>query len=169
MSNSGLSRLTASIDAAWQDLHSFLAIVTPIQASRRDQAGWSVKDHVAHLAVWESAVAILFQRGRRHEALGIEEPFYAAGNFDEINEVIRVRLEGTTLQEAIRNLEGAHQQLVGHLTTLRDSDLDAKAREFFPQAPRDDDRLLTSLIWDNTGRHFTEHLAWMRDLVGRAT
>jgi DNA-binding transcriptional ArsR family regulator len=168
MSNSELAKFTASIDAAWQDLHAFLAAVTPDQASKRDQAGWSVKDHVTHLAVWEGSVVILFRGGRRHEALGIEEAFYTAANFDEINEVIKARLKDTTFEEAIRNLEGAHRQLMGHLRTLRDADLNTKAREFFPQAPRNDDRALASLIWDNTGRHFTEHLEWMRDLVGRA-
>lgn len=35
---------------------------------------------------------------------------------------------------------------MGHLRTLRDTDLDAKACEFFSQASRNDDRLLTSLI-----------------------
>ena len=168
MSNSELAKFTASIDAAWKDLHAFLAAVTPSQASKRDPAGWSVKDHVAHLAVWEDSVAILFRGGRRHEALGVEGPFYAAGSFDEINEVIKVRLEGTTLQEAIRDLEGAHNQLMGHLRILRDADLNAKAREFFPQAPRNDERSLIALIWDNTGGHFTAHLEWMCDLVGRA-
>ena len=169
MSNSELAKFTASIDAAWQDLHAFLAAVTPSQASKRDQAGWSVKDHVTHLAVWEDSVVILFRGGRRHEALGIEEAFYTASSFEEINEVIKVRLEGTALREAIRNLEGVHRQPMGHLRTLRDADLNAKAREFFPQAPRNDDRPLTSLIWDNTGRHSTEHLEWVRYLVGRAT
>jgi len=168
MSNSELAKFTASIDAARNDLHSFLAAVTPGQASKRDQAGWSVKDHVAHLAVWEDSVTILFRGGRRHEALGVDEPLLTAGSFDEINEVIRARLEGSTLQEAIRTLEGAHKQLMGHLRTLRDADLNAKAREFFPQAPANDDRPLTSLIWDNTGGHFTAHLEWMRDLAGTA-
>jgi hypothetical protein len=168
MFDSDVAGLAASIDAAWQDLHSFLAAVTPGQASKRDPAGWSVQDHVAHLAVWEESVAILFRGGRRHEALGIEEPLYTAGSFDEINEVIRVRFEGTTLQEAVKNLEGAHKQLMVHLSTLRDADLNAKARELFPQAPRNDERTLISLIWANTGGHFAEHLEWMRDLVGRA-
>ena len=165
MSHSELAKFTASIDAAWKDLHSFLAAVTPDQASKRDQAGWSVKDHVTHLAAWEDSVVILFRGGRRHEALGIEEPFCAAASLNEINEVIKVRLEGTALQEAIRTLEGAHRQLMGHVRTLRDADLNAKVREFFPQAPSKDDRLLASLLWDLTGRHFTEHLEWMRDLV----
>jgi hypothetical protein len=168
MSDSDVARLAASIDAAWLDLLSFLAAVTPGQASKRDPAGWSAKDHVGHLAVWEESVAILFREGRRHEALGIEEPLYTAGSFDEINEVIRVRFEGTTLQEAIRHLEAAHQQLMVHVRTLRDADLNAKARELFPQAPRNDERTLISLIWANTGGHFAEHLEWMRDLVGRA-
>ncbi len=91
-----------------------------------------------------------------------------AGRFDEINEAIRTRLAGTTLQEAIRNLEGAHRQLMGHLRTLQDADLNAKVREFFPQAPRNDDRALASLIWDNAGGHFTQHLDWVRTLVARA-
>jgi hypothetical protein len=127
-----------------------------------------VKDHVTHLAVWEDSVAILFRGGRRHEALGIEESFYTTRNFDEINEVIKVRLEGAALQEAIRNLEEAHRQLMGYLRTLRDADLNAKARQFFPQAPRKDDRSLRSLIWDVTVGHFTEHLDWMRDLAAGA-
>jgi hypothetical protein len=169
MSNPQLAKFTASIDAAWKDLHAFLVAVPPGQASRQDQAGWLVKDHVAHLAVWEESAVILFRGGRRHEALGLEEPFYATGNIDEINEVIKIRLGSTTLQEAIRGLEEVHNQLMGHLRTLRDADLNAKACEFFPQAPGNDDRLLASLIWDITGRHFTEHLQWMRDLVGRAT
>jgi hypothetical protein len=167
MSNSELAKLTASIDAAWEDLYLFLAAVTPSQASRRDPAGWSVKDHVAHLGVWEHSVAILFRGGRRHEALGIEEPFHAADSFDQINEVIRARLEGTTLQEAICTLEGAHGQLMGYLRALCDADIGAKVREFFPQAPRNDERSLASLIWDITGGHFAEHLEWMRDLAGR--
>jgi hypothetical protein len=168
MSDSEIAKFTASINAAWNELHSFLSAITPSQASKQDQAGWSVKDHVAHLAVWEDSVAILFREGRRHEALGIEESLYTAGSFDEINERIRVRVEGTTLQEAVRKLEGAHKRLMGHLGTLRDADLEAKASEFFPQAPRNDDRALASLIWANTGGHFTEHLDWMRDLIGRA-
>ena len=164
MSNPELAKFTASIDAAWKDLRAFLAAVTPGQASKRDQAGWSVKDHVMHLAVWEDSVAILFRGGRRHEVLGIKEPLYTAGNLDAINEVIKARLEGASLREAIRDLQGVHTQLIGHLRTLRDADLNAKAREFFPQAPANDDRPLASLIWDNTGGHFTEHLQWMHDL-----
>ena len=166
MSNSELAKFTASIDAAWKDLHSFLAAVTAGQASKQDRAGWSVKDHVMHLAIWEDSVLILFRGGRRHEALGIEEAFYTGGNFDEINEVIKVRLEDVALQEAIRNLEETHRQLMGHLKTLRDADLNVKARAFFPQALKNDHRSLAFLIWDNTGGHCTEHLEWMRDLVG---
>jgi hypothetical protein len=59
MSHSELAKFTASIGAAWKDLHSVLAAVTPSQASKRDQAGWSVKDHVAHLAVWEDSVCVI--------------------------------------------------------------------------------------------------------------
>jgi len=69
MSNSELAVFTASIDAAWKDLRSFLAAVTPSQASKRDQAGWSVKDHVTHLAVWEDSVVIPARQDNEREGV----------------------------------------------------------------------------------------------------
>lgn len=160
--------LVLSIDSAWKDLLSFLSDVTPVQASARDSAGWSVKDHVSHMAVWEDSVAVLFRGGHRHEALGIEESAYAGADFDEINEFIRGRFETLPHHQAIQQLERVHTDFMSHLRALTDPDLKSPVREFFPRAPRADDRPLTSLIWDNTAGHFTEHLEWMRKLVGGA-
>jgi len=161
-------KLGTAIDAAWQELQAFLAVVTADQAAKRDPAGWSVADHVAHLAVWEDSVTILFQGGRRHEGLGLEEPVYAAGDYDLMNERIRARTEGATLQEAMRSLQGSHARLMAALAGLGEADLEAKVCEFFPQAPRKDGRSLARIVWDISGGHFADHLAWMRELVSGA-
>ncbi|HSB89555.1 MAG TPA: DinB family protein [Anaerolineales bacterium] len=165
--STSIAELLASVDSAWQNLHSFLAALSPSQASVRDHAGWSVKDHVTHLAVWEDSVTVLFRGGGRHEALGIDESVYSAGAFDDINDAIKKRLEAIPLAQAVHQLEQGHTQLVASLSTLSDADLKSNVRDFFPTAPRTDERPLTSLIWDNTGGHFVEHLEWMRELASR--
>jgi hypothetical protein len=120
------------------------------------------------MAAWEDSVAVLFRGGKRHEALGIDETAYAAGSFDEINEAIRKRFEVVPLSQAILQLEQIHRHLMDRLRTLSEVDLQTSVRDFFPQAPRTDDRPVVSLIRDNTAGHFTEHLSWMRELVGGA-
>ena len=72
------AKLSSAIDKAWSELQGFLSSITPAQASRQDANGWTIKDHVTHMAVWEASVAILFRGGRRHDALGIDEAFYLA-------------------------------------------------------------------------------------------
>jgi len=119
------------------------------------------------LAVWEDSVTVLFRGGRRHEALGIDESVYSAGAFDDINEAIKKRLEALPLTQAMHQLDQGHAQLVTSLSTLSDADLKSTVRDYFPSAPRTDERPLTSLIWDNSGGHFVEHLEWMRELASR--
>lgn len=163
-----LPEFIIAIDSAWQDLLAFLSTVTPSEALARDDAGWTVKDHVTHLAVWEDSVAVLFRGGARHEALGIDELVYAGGDFDQINEAIKERFPATSLTQAIQQLQQAHAQLTASLQSLADADLKTTVRDFFPQAPRTDDRPMTTIIWDNSAGHFNEHLEWLRVLIGRA-
>jgi hypothetical protein len=59
-----------------------------------DTAGWSVKDHVAHLVVWgRTEVALLRHRIPMQKSLGISDAVWNAGfdsgNFDPINEEVR--------------------------------------------------------------------------------
>jgi hypothetical protein len=168
MSQSALSshaELVAAIDSAWEDLHSFLQSLTSSHDSARDDKGWGVKDHVTHMTVWEDSVAVLFRGGLRHKALGIEEAFYRASSFDQINEVIRERFKAVPLTRAIRQLEQVHGELVTRVKALSDVDLRTAVRDFFPQAPRADDRPMMTFIYDNTADHFIEHLRWMRELI----
>jgi hypothetical protein len=80
----------AEIDKAWADLNTFFAGLSEAQMTTlHDGQGWTVKDHLTHIAAWEESV-IFFLHGRpRHEALGIEEPLFAKASFDEINAVIQ--------------------------------------------------------------------------------
>jgi hypothetical protein len=163
------AELVSAVNPAWEELLSFLQAVNSGDAATHDSNGWTVKDHVAHIAVWEDSVAILFRGGLRHKALGIDEASYTTSSFDQINEVIRGQFETIPLAQAIRQLEQVHSELMTRVMALSEADLKTSVRDYFPQAPRTDDRPMITFIYDNTADHFIEHLSWMRELLGSAT
>jgi len=166
---STLSELKIVIDGSWSELEAFLAGLTEQQASVQDDQGWTVTDHVTHIAVWEDSVAILFRGKPRHEALGISESYYAQASFDEINEQIRQRIGHIPLSQAIEQLRQVHMTLMAGLEGLSEAKLSMAVRDLFPEAPRSDERRVIDFIYDNTADHFKEHLGWMQTLLKRAS
>jgi len=162
------SALTKAVDEAWGELQAFLESLTEENASRLDDNGWTVKDHVTHIAVWEDSVAVLFRGRQRHEALGIDEAFYKAATFDQVNAVVRERYSHLQLGEALVQLIQVHDALMAEVRPLSEEQLTTTVRDFFPQAPRKDDRKMIDFIYWNTADHFKEHLPWMQSLVSRA-
>ncbi len=162
------SALIKAIDESWAELRSFLGSLTEENASGQDSNGWTVRDHTMHIAVWEDSVAVLFRGGQRHEPLGVDEAFYKEATFDQINEVIKERYSQVLLRDAVDQLSQAHNALMTEVGALSDAQLATTVRDFFPRAPRRDDRKVIDFIYWNTGDHFKEHLPWMRDLTTRA-
>ncbi len=159
--------LTHVIYEAWAELQTFLGSLAEEDAQGRDSNGWTVADHTTHIAVWEDSVAILFRDGRRHEALGIDEDFYASATFDQINGLIRERNGHVLLEDAVTQLTQVHHALMADVRKLNDAQLAIPVAEFFPKAPRGDQRRMGDFIFWNTADHYREHLSWMRDLVAK--
>ena len=159
------AELHAEIDTAWSELDIFLAEVVEATPAAKDANGWTVKDHVTHMAIWGDSVAVLFRGGYRHEALGISEDVYSTASFDEINEIIRQREGRIALSQAIRLLRDMHGELMRGVESLPDADLGRAVRDVFPLAPRTDDRFVADFIHENTAAHYSERLPWMRKLV----
>lgn len=157
--------LIKAIDESWAELQSFLRSLTEENASGQDSNGWTVRDHTMHIAVWEDSVLVLFHGGQRHEPLGVDERFYQQATFDQINEVIKERHSHVTLRQAVDRLRQVHSELMAEVRALSNAQLATTVRDFFPQAPREDDRTMIDFIYWNTGDHFKEHLPWMRGLT----
>jgi hypothetical protein len=157
------------ITSAWEELHEFLRRLGPDQITAiRDAEGWSIKDHIAHLAVWEDSVAVLFRGRPRHEALGVSPEEYARHSFDEINAILWRRRKDSSPDAILTELGDIHSRLLGSLKELSGENLARPVRDVFPQAPASDDRPAADLILDNTSRHYSEHLAWMKAILERS-
>jgi len=162
------ARLLVDIQRAWLALNAALNRLTPAQmTTRTDAQGWTVKDHLMHLAVWERS-AVFFLQGRpRHVGLGVEEALYLNGSDDEINAAIFQQHKDLPRGQALAQLQDGHQQLLRLLEPLSDADPHKSYHQYLPDEPGDDNGpSAMSLIAGNSAEHFTEHLGWIAALVG---
>ncbi len=153
--------LLARIDASWTSLQGFIDSTDPESLTAvRDAEGWSVADHLSHIAAWERAMLYLLQGRPRHEGLGVDERIYLDGGFDELNAAIRDQTKDRSLDEALADLRWTHEQFLGQLDRLTDGDLRQPYCHFLPDEPGADTG--EPILWrlcGNTAEHFAEHCA----------
>lgn len=136
----------------------------------KDVNGWSVKDHLAHIAAWERSV-IAFLTGRpRHEALGISEDVYildlVSGEVDVANGAIFQQTKNKSLEEIQSDFEAVHDELMKLVAPLDDAALQLPYIHYLPDEPGDGEGPpAINVIYGNTAHHFREHYAWIEALV----
>jgi hypothetical protein len=159
--------LLEEIERAWAALNTELERLTEAQMTTlRDAQGWTVKDHLIHLAAWEQSVVFLLQGRPRHEGLGVEETVYLQGTYNDINAVIQQQHKHLPLTETLSQFRSTHQQLLTLLQPLTDADLNRRYNHYLPQEPREGGGPpVIDLLYGNTAHHFGEHLAWIKALV----
>jgi hypothetical protein len=158
--------LMAEVGAAWALLHTSLARLSEAEMTTlHDSQGWTVKDHLTHIAAWEASVVSFLQGRPRHEGLGVDPSLYSNASFDDINAVIQTQRKDLSLEEATAQLQANHRRLLDLLEPLTDADLAQPLSHFLPGSPADDRRRAFDIVRDNTSAHFSEHLAWIEALV----
>lgn len=162
-----LTDLDHALRSAWAEMESFLAGLTGPDLLAEDASGWTIKDHLTHLASWEDSVTILFQGRPRHEGLGVAPEVYAEASFDELNALIMQAQRQRTFAEAFAGLRRSHEALMQGIRSLADADLNQMVADHDPQSSPDDDRRVIDLIYENSAGHFAEHLEWMRAMLAR--
>ena len=155
--------LERRLAASWSRLERRLDGIDALRLTGpTDLAGWTPKDHLAHLAAWERSMVYLLQGKPRHEGLGVEEALYLDGDDDAINAVIHSASKDLPLVDVQPVLRSTHQELRVLVASLSDKDLQRTYAHFLPGEPgRDDGRPIIERISANSDAHFTEHLGYM--------
>jgi hypothetical protein len=163
------AELLTIIEDNWNKLNIALNRLTDSQKTAiKDTKGWTVKDHIIHLAVWERSVIYFLHGQPRYKGLGITKDLYENGSGDDINESIFQQYKEISLTEALKQLHDIHINLLQEIQPLTDTDLNKTYRQYLPDEIGDD-RLTIQVISSNTGGHFEEHLNWIESLVRNVT
>lgn len=155
------------IAESWQALNDQLDQLSDQEMTwQRDAAGWSVKDHVAHLAAWENTALYLLEGRPRYFALGIDEDTYRRGNLDEINEDLFHQYAGMSAHEALDRLRMVHEKMMDILEPMTEADFHRPVGYYLRQRRKDQDpRPVIDVVYANTAEHYNEHMAWIQALL----
>ncbi|MFN8380000.1 MAG: DinB family protein [Anaerolineae bacterium] len=168
-----LSRMTVSeflekLDAAWAELQAFIASLTPEKLTGpTDAAGWTVKDHLMHIVVWEDGgVNALLDGESPHTRMGIDEATWTGRDFEVINAAVQQHSREMSLSDVLDALNHSHVECRRHIAAMSNADLQRPYRDFFPVSES-----ANPIVWwleGNSTGHYEEHLPWMRAIVENA-
>jgi uncharacterized damage-inducible protein DinB len=147
------------------EVEAVIGQYTEAEVTRPGAEGWSVKDHLSHLAVWEAPIRALLQGESLAVALGVDQETFKHGGINRINEVIQLRHKDEPLAHVMARLRESRQETLTLLERFTDADL-LKPYSFYRPSvdpPRTDPVILW--VSGSTYEHDAQHLVWMRELL----
>jgi uncharacterized damage-inducible protein DinB len=154
------------IEAAWSELVSLVNQLEEAGGlSQIGADGWTIKDHVAHIAAWEHSLLALIEGQDRESAIGLSK---AVEGIDNENEAIRKLHETDTADEALGYFRDSHSRLVAALGKLSDADLQKPYSHYQPSDP-DEKRPVVGWVAGDTYEHYAEHIDWINQLLSESS
>jgi uncharacterized protein (TIGR03083 family) len=151
------------IDQGWNELHAFLGTLSAEQLTGpTDAAGWTVKDHIIHMAAWENGLCGLLEGQPRWEAMGVDQATWESG-FDQVNAIIQQRHRDMPLDEVLQSFQKSHARVLERVGSMTDEDLMRPYSHY--QAGWDEERPIFGWIVGNTFGHYAEHKPWIEAIV----
>ena len=161
------AELLANIEQGWNNFQAYLASLSYEQVTTpTDPAGWTAKDHIAHVAIWEDSLNALLEKKSRREHMGIDDlAAWKDGDWDAINAIIQQRYHDLPLRDLATLFFGIHKKLVGKINALSDADLQRSYQEFQPDSDWDAPIIHWMII--DTYEHYDEHKDYI-DIIARS-
>lgn len=162
------AELLDCIRQAWEALEAVLPLTNEVQMRKPGPGGWAIKDHLAHLAVWELGLVALLRREPRFEAMRIAEAVEQGKSEEEVNDLIFEQHAGLTPQEAVKYFREVRHELLQALDGLEDADLQRPYRDYLPPGESGPDMPVMNWILGNTCYHYDEHRGYILALLGES-
>ena len=147
--------------------HEFMSYLDTLSeadfTAHTDAAGWTVKDHIMHLVVWEDGMWPLLNRQSRREHMGLSQDVWQSGDFDAMNAVIQGQHRDKPLDEVMQEFRHIHQRLIAKIESLTDADLQRPYKDYQPGTTHDSPVIDT--IISDTYDHYAEHRPWIEAIV----
>jgi hypothetical protein len=163
------AELVEQIQHAWSALEHTLNGLNEAQMIAIGPDGWSIKDHLAHVAAWEESTIAILESRPRHLALGVDERTYLEASEDELNAAIYENSKARPLAEVVDLFENTHRRMLATLQGLTDADLLKTYSAFLPDEPGEDSGApMLERIPGNTYEHYDDHRKWIAALIASA-
>lgn len=162
---STVSELFTRIARGRAELEEWTVTLDEAQLTAPGKDGWSIKDHLIHLAMWELSTAALLRGESRYTMMGIQ-PGESVPDETTLNAQVQSQNKNRSLENALTLFHGAHMELLGELAKLSDADLQKPFSHFQPDAEGAyAHNPVLGWIIGNTYGHYEEHIPWIRAML----
>ena len=128
--------------------------------------GWSVKDHLIHIALWEDNLLALLQGRNRQAAMGLSsEDDNPEASAEDINDVLYVRHKDRPLPDVLHAFTAAHERVLAQLDAMSWEDLGKPYSDYQPNDPPPNPDPVGYWVAGNTYGHFDEHREWIAAIL----
>jgi hypothetical protein len=137
----------------------------PALTERRDQGGWSVKDHFYHLATWQRGLNYLLQKRPFHEGMSLDERSYHDLTTDEKNAIIFSQSRDLSLREVMDAYHSTYRETVDLLSSMSFDDLQRPVSHYVDGSQDDSAPTMLDEILETTAGHYDEHREWIEEIL----
>jgi hypothetical protein len=156
--------LILHMESGWEEFDRYIKSLTTEQLTGPvDAVGWTVRDHILHLAIWEESVCGLLDGEPRWDSFGIDRETWESHSYDRINEAIQQKHQAITVAEVLHMFREAHEHLVSRTKALTDEDLLKPYRVYQPDSSKEDP--VYNWISGNSFEHYAEHRPWIEAIL----
>lgn len=156
----------SELETSWSELKAYIASLSEQQLTQpTDAAGWTVKDHLIHIAMWEKATLAMLEGKSKRETLDITPEIWEQDD-DPINAVIQQRYKDMPLKEVLQILQATHDELLTKLNIMTEADFQLPYHHYQPTSTHERP-IIDFVMWD-TINHYRDHIPWMAAIVADA-
>ena len=161
-----IEQLLEDIDAAWVRLmETMTSAPQEDYSTKRDPAGWTALDHMAHITAWERSVLFPLMGHPRHEGLGVTDEQFAM-DFDTINEIVREQTAGQSYEQIMTDAQKGHQALANTIDASSLEELWQPTTELCPdQREQERSRPFITVLMSDTSEHYDEHRGYIEKIL----
>jgi hypothetical protein len=161
------AELLRLIHASRTALEKTLNGLNEAQLTAPGPEGWSIRDHLAHLAAWEQGMVELLHRRNRFAAMQVEDAIRQGKSENEINALIYKHHMQLTLPQVLERFQDVHRQMIEAIEGLSEAELFGPYDAFLPEQERGNrPQPVINWIMGNTYQHFDEHRGYIKQLLG---
>jgi hypothetical protein len=154
--------LMACIQREWSALMRAIEGLAPEQMSAPRSGGWSVKDHLAHLAAWEQFLVQHHIQGQPpHQVMEMDAETFKRLDETGLNAMIRKGNRFRPVADVLAHLRWSHAQVLQTLEAMSFDDLTQPRYSDDPEK-----RPLIGWVIGNTYEHYAEHRQNIERMVG---
>jgi hypothetical protein len=127
----------------------------------QDDGGWTIKDHLAHIADWQRRGLGVIEGRPAWEAMGIDKETYQSLDIDGVNEILYERNRDRSLPEVLTEFRKTQEKVVLTLEQMNEDDLEREIPTGFNERhPR-----IIDIARENFAGHDHDHVEDIRQLA----